>query len=341
MELQVVAIAMRQLRGLHAGKVTELADSILAAGFLLSSMLTVQSMMDGTFLLVDGMHRLTAVLYLISVGKLAKDYTIRCIVLRAETPNSWILRYSYLVNLANDATAKVTFVDKMRWSLTYLVSILPQWVAASTKAVSKNTYCWYDVSASYLVKSIQGSKSQPVKCFTLGPVQRLMGVLRAIRTDSTFDETGPLLFQPASAWTEMLMFDQLGQIGITAWYTNYQFSYVLANAKPNKKAPGGKSGKKGDGPWEAPVLLKESTCYPSVFTDTKDKGMKMSREESNLPFGDARCKCMMRLYMGHLARTGTKMTLLEGQKWAEMFEENPRIVVLTNTSLNFCRFRGK
>ena len=206
MMIQVVSIISRQLRGLHAGKVTEMADSIASVGFHLSSVLTVHQMANGEYILVDGMHRLSAVMFLISVGKLTRAFMVRCVVLKPETPASWILRYSYLVNLGNDATAKVTFIDKCRWSSTYINSLLPEWKTNSNKAKATDAYYWYDIPATYIRDMIMGNRKVSPVGFTLGPVQRLMGFMRAIRTDTNDDfDASPLIYQSSSAWTEMLV----------------------------------------------------------------------------------------------------------------------------------------
>jgi hypothetical protein len=79
------AIVVRENRALQVSKLDALKDSI-SLQWLISSLLIVQLLADGTFLLVDGLHRLTAVLQLITANILPADYTVRCVVLRADTP---------------------------------------------------------------------------------------------------------------------------------------------------------------------------------------------------------------------------------------------------------------
>jgi hypothetical protein len=80
------AIAVRQYRGLHVAKMLSLKEGITTMGWLCSSLVTVQLLADGTYLLVDGLHRLKAVLDLITVNVLPVDYTVPCFVLSADTP---------------------------------------------------------------------------------------------------------------------------------------------------------------------------------------------------------------------------------------------------------------
>ena len=70
---------------MHVSKLLALKDSICLQ-WDITSLLIVQLLADGTFLLVDGLHRLTAVLQLIMANILPADYTVRCVVLSADTP---------------------------------------------------------------------------------------------------------------------------------------------------------------------------------------------------------------------------------------------------------------
>ena len=79
------AIVVRQFRGLHVPAMLALKESTTTHGWLRTSFLTVILMADGTYLLVDGLHRLKAVLDLISVNSLPADYTVPCLVL-SDTP---------------------------------------------------------------------------------------------------------------------------------------------------------------------------------------------------------------------------------------------------------------
>ena len=80
------AIVVRQFRGLHVPAMLALKESTTTHGWLRTSFLTVQLLADGTYLLVDGLHRLKAVLELITVNSLPADYTVPCLVLSADTP---------------------------------------------------------------------------------------------------------------------------------------------------------------------------------------------------------------------------------------------------------------
>ena len=79
------AIVVRQNRGLNVPKMLWLKEIFTNMGWLETSFLTVQLLADGTYLLVDGLHRLKAVLDLISVNSLPADYTVPCLVL-SDTP---------------------------------------------------------------------------------------------------------------------------------------------------------------------------------------------------------------------------------------------------------------
>jgi ParB-like chromosome segregation protein Spo0J len=72
----------------------ELKESITTKGWLQTSFLYVQLLADGTYLLVDGLHRLKAVLDLITVNSLPADFTVPCRVLSADTPANVLLQCS-------------------------------------------------------------------------------------------------------------------------------------------------------------------------------------------------------------------------------------------------------
>ena len=80
------AIAVRENRGLHVPKLLALKASISLDLWNITSLLAVQLLADGTYLLVDGLHRLTAVLQLITANILPANYTVPCVVLSADTP---------------------------------------------------------------------------------------------------------------------------------------------------------------------------------------------------------------------------------------------------------------
>ena len=80
------AIVVGQNRGLNVPKLLALKEGITTMGWLPTSNLIVQLLANGTYLLVDGLHRLKAVLELITVNSLPADYTVPCLVLSADTP---------------------------------------------------------------------------------------------------------------------------------------------------------------------------------------------------------------------------------------------------------------
>ena len=71
-------------------------------GWLPSSNLIVQLLANGTYLLVDGLHRLKAVLELITANSLPADYTVPCFVLSADTPANVLQNFTR----GHDADAK-------------------------------------------------------------------------------------------------------------------------------------------------------------------------------------------------------------------------------------------
>jgi hypothetical protein len=79
------AIVVQQYRGFHVPKMLAIKESITTMGWLATSLLTVQLLADGTYWLVKGLHRLKAVLELITVNSLPADYIVPCIVLSAAT----------------------------------------------------------------------------------------------------------------------------------------------------------------------------------------------------------------------------------------------------------------
>ena len=80
------AIVVRQFRGLNVPTMLALKEIFTTMGWLETSFLTVQLLADGTYLLVDGLHQLKAVLELITVNSLPADNTVPCLVLSADTP---------------------------------------------------------------------------------------------------------------------------------------------------------------------------------------------------------------------------------------------------------------
>ena len=96
------AIVVRQNRGLNVPQMLWLKEIFTTMGWLETSFLTVQLLADGTYLLVDGLHRLKAVLELITVNSLPADYTVPCLVLSADTPANVLQQCSNFIYPTED-----------------------------------------------------------------------------------------------------------------------------------------------------------------------------------------------------------------------------------------------
>ena len=322
--LLVTLIVTRQIRGVHAGKVLELAESIQSAGWLANSFITVQLDGSGGYRLVDGMHRISAIMYLISTGKWSPTRKLECVVFKYETPYAFILRYAALANGANSTFSHMTYIDKMRWVCIYMCSLLPLWMP--TKGNKNRPLHWHDLSCKYVADAIQGEQKVAPKAYSLATLTKLMGVLRAIRVDADGEqEEIPLTDQASTAYTDMLLFDQLGRTGVAVWHATYQFSYPPGE-KINRTLPGTAQSSTSKHEWRQPVLIFEANSYPGVWT--RDISGKLSADERELPFKNPRMHFLMRLFMGTVARTGLAPSLAQANSFVTMMEAFPRLVVL-------------
>ena len=336
MRLVATAIVARQIRGLHASKILEIKNSIMQQ-WLSSSWLTVQFMANGTYRLVDGMHRLTAVLSLITDRVLPPGYLVPCVVYKPDTPTDLLLRQAAMVNHGNLCSALMTFPDKMRWIAVYMAALAPLYKLArktktpkakpSKKRVNLEP-SWYDVSASFVATQMQGSSAKECEGYSRGTCQRAVGVLRALRKDLGAEVEGvPLLYQVSTPFTDLLVMDQLGMQGFAIWFATFAHSARLAGETPNLVLPGTK--KRGTTTsWHAPMILNEANSYPKVFThDPKDPPL-WTQEVTELKLDNAAHFLMLRMYLGWLARTGAPATHDEGLWFLHLLLKNPRILVM-------------
>ena len=322
--LLVTLIVTRQIRGVHAGKVLELAESIQSAGWLANSLITVQLDGSGGYRLVDGMHRISAIMYLISTGKWSATRKLECVVFKSETPYAFILRYAALANGANNTFSHMTYIDKMRWVCIYMSSLLPLWLP--TKGNKQRPLHWHDLSCKYVADAIQGEQKVAPKAYSLATLTKLIGVLRAVRVDADGEqEEIPLTEQPSTAYTDMLLFDQLGKTGVAVWHATYQYSYP-AGEKVNRTLPGTAANSTSAREWRQPVLMFEANSYPGVWT--RDVNGSLSPDERELPFKNPRMHFLMRLFMGTVARTGVAPSHDQAIEFVTMMEAYPRLVVL-------------
>ena len=92
------AIVVRQHRGLSVPKMLLIKEGITTFGWVPPSKLVVQLLANGNYFLVDGLHRLKAVLDLITDNSLPADYTVPCIVISADTPANVVKGYFISLN---------------------------------------------------------------------------------------------------------------------------------------------------------------------------------------------------------------------------------------------------
>ena len=329
MRLVATTIVARQIRGLHASKILEIKNSIMQQ-WLSSSALTVQFMVDGTYRLVDGMHRLTAVLSLIATSVLPPSYLVPCVVYRPDTPADLLLRHAAMVNHGNLCSALMTFPDKMRWIAVYMAALAPLYKAdrkTKPKGAPQET-SWFHVSAPFIAKKMQGTSSKECEGYSRGTCQRAVGVLRALRKDLGAEVEGvPLLFQLSTPFTDLLVMDQLGMQGFAVWFATFAHSAALAGEAPNLVVPGTK--KRGTvTTWAAPMILNESTSYPKIFTHDPLDLPPWTQEVTELKLDNAAHFLMLRMYLGWLARTGGPATHDDGLGFLQLLLKNPRILVM-------------
>ena len=175
-------IVTREVRGVHLAKVQELKDLIQTA-WISSSFITVQLMASGKYVIVDGMHRLSAVLSLIMDKILPSNYEVPCTVYRPDTPADLLLRFSCSVNLDNQATSIMTFIDKMRWVACYMMAIVVEYVRDNSKIKPGEKFHWKDITAEHVRSSMQGPGGKEVQNFSLGVCQRTIGLIHSLWVD--------------------------------------------------------------------------------------------------------------------------------------------------------------
>lgn len=329
-------IVARQVRGLHLSKVQDIKD-LITTQWLSSSFLTVQLTRYGNYRLVDGMHRLTAVLMLIAAGVLPRNYTVPCVVYKAETPANLLLRHAAMVNQGNNMSALMTFVDKMRWIAVYMASLAPLYKIRSAGKVKKAkkgsglpiaVASWFHVSAKFTAREMQGGAPKECEGYSKGTCQRAIGVLRALRTDLAPEVEGvPLLYQKSTAFTDLLVMDQLGQGGYAAWFATFGHCGNLAGETTCSVLPGTRTHGKNT-TWQAPLIMNEANTYPKIFTHEARDAPVWPQEVRDLALDNAPHFLLARMYVGNLARLGVAATHDDGLRFLAMLMKRPRILVL-------------
>ena len=332
------AIVARQVRGLHLSKVMDIKD-LITTQWLSSSFLTVHSMGDGTYRLVDGMHRLSAVLLLIAGNVLPQHYTVPCVVYKPDTPANLLLRHAAMVNQGNNLSALMTFVDKMRWIAVYMASLAPLYkirnVGTTKKAKKKAkgpaivSASWFHVSAKFTARMMQGGNPKECEGYSKGTCQRAIGVLRALRTDLAPEVEGvPLLYQKSTAFTDLLVMDQLGMGGYAAWFATFGHCAALAGETTCLVVPGTKTLTAKKTIWHAPMIMNEANAYPKIFTHDLRDAPEWPQEVLELALENAPHFLLARMYVGNLARLGVSATHDDGLRFLATLLKKPRILVL-------------
>ena len=114
-------------------------------------------------------------------------------------------------------------------------------------------------------------KDESPEGFAYTTVQKLTGVLRAIREKNfVHEEVFPPLTQTSTAYSDLLIVDQLGPMGLAALFNCFAHSYV----KGEEKCPGvvhvpPKYKKENAGKYYHPNILTISNSYPGIFTHVK------------------------------------------------------------------------
>ena len=146
--LGVQLIVTRQYRGLHTHKVDEMVTSIIAGGYIKTSIIVTQ-LVDGVHYLVDGLHRLTAVFECIRRGKLPSGFQVKTVVLKGDTPDWYVVAYSAQVNENNKNSMLMTFTDKLRWFAYYLGSLVASFTQQQRRGATTTTTTWHDVTPQF------------------------------------------------------------------------------------------------------------------------------------------------------------------------------------------------
>ena len=326
--IAVMLLAGVQVRGLHTEKVEIMAKKI-EHKWLQGSSLTVQVTANGIYKIIDGLHRLSALLLLIACGKLPATFEVNCMVFRQDTPADELVSYALLANLGTECTAPMTFIDKMRWMVNYAFALLDKYIAANPRLAPKRKeqYTWKIVSPDFVATSLEVEQKGPTG-MTRGPLQRMYTILKAIRIeDEPNDESTPLLYQNATAFTEIIAMDQLGEVGYVAWFAMFAHSFALAGDLETHTAPGFKK-IKNTTIWEAPYLMRESTTVNGIFASPDNKnGILMPAVLSKMPFPNVAYHFITRCYIAIVARTGVAATHEDGIRFLHIVQEHPDIVV--------------
>ena len=325
--LVVALIVTRQFRGLHTHKVDEMVASILHGTYIASSVITVQ-IVDGVYFLVDGLHRVTAVLECIRRGKLPPGFKVKAVVMKQDTPAHILIAYSAKVNEDNKNSMIMTFTDKLRWYAYYIASIVVEFEAQDkAKKYTKKRVgvaIWSDVTPEYAAGRMKIKGKSPDN-FALSTVEKLSGVLKCIReTLFVDDEVHAPLTQTSTAYTDLLVLDQLGAMGLAGLYACFALSYPPGEKKgPVVPTVPFKHSKENPGKWYHPHVISISNSYPKIFTLGEPTPL-----EQELAFDQPRNRLLMRMFIAYLVRTGTCATKDDATAWVKMLAANPRIVWL-------------
>jgi hypothetical protein len=235
----VAVIVTRQYRGLHPHKVQELMAAIQDIGYATNSIITVQ-LKKGIYYLVDGLHRVSAVRQCIKLGSLSPTFQVKAVVLREDTPSWYVIAYSAKVNEAHKTVALATTTDKLRWYAMYITSLAPDYKSKDSRNTAKTKKqaapTWVDVTPEYATNKMKVAGKSP-DGFGYSSVEKLSGLLKAIREPQlTDEEVYPALTHISSAYTDLMVMDQLGQIGVGALFNCFSFSWPRGEP-PGPKTP--------------------------------------------------------------------------------------------------------
>ena len=177
----------------------------------------------------------------------------------------------------------------------------------------------------YLYICIHKVKSVSPEGFAFSTVQKLAGVLRAIREKMfVHEEVLPALTQTSTAYSDLLVVDQLGPIGLATLFNTFAHSYVKGEPKsPGEVNVPPKYKKENGTKYYHPNVLTISNSYPGIFTNVKP-----TPTEKELAFDCPRNRLLMRMFIGHLVRTGNPPVAEDPKAWMTMIDVNPRILWL-------------
>ena len=153
-------------------------------------------------------------------------------------------------------------------------------------------------------------------------------MLRALRTDLAPEVEGvPLLYQKSTAFTDLLVMDQLGQGGYAAWFATFGHCGNLAGETTCSVLPGTRTHGKNT-TWQAPLIMNEANTYPKIFTHEARDAPVWPQEVRDLALDNAPHFLLARMYVGNLARLGVAATHDDGLRFLAMLMKRPRILVL-------------